>query len=63
MLELLKLMMEQDAGQAECIEHVNEITKWFMLMQAGMVIWLAAVTVQLFIHSHKKIKDAKKNDR
>jgi len=57
MLELLRFALEQDAGRAELaelIEHVNELAKWFMLMQAGLFIWLAAVNVQLFIHSHKK---------
>jgi len=63
MLEFLKLIIEQDTGRTELIEHINAITRSILLMQAGLVIWLAAVTARLFIHDHKKTKDAKKNDR
>jgi len=69
MLELLKFALEQDAGRAELIEHVNELTRLCVMATLGNALAILSLGVLFYIHKfdrnahYKKDQRVVKNDR
>jgi len=61
MLEFLKFAIEQDAGRAELIEHVNEIARLLFIGQIGNIIAILSLAVLFYMHKFNRKVHYKKN--